>query len=123
MVQQLESILGGPEGASTDAQAQPTSTLVSAPSPEPLLAPDEASRPPVVQALDMTINQAVKDRASDVHIEPAEDHVRIRYRIDGVLQMQRPRPRVFSQLLPQGLRYWQAWISPSAAGLRRATLQ
>ena len=87
MVQQLESILGGPEGTAAAAQAQPSSapTLVSAPTPEPLLSPDEVSRAPVVQALDMIINQAVKDRASDVHIEPAEDHVRIRYRIDGVL--------------------------------------
>jgi type IV pilus assembly protein PilB len=33
----------------------------------------------------MLINQAVSDRASDIHIEPAERDVRIRYRIDGVL--------------------------------------
>ena len=48
--------------------------------------PEEAvSRAPVVRALDMVIAQGVRDRASDVHIEPLEDKVRVRYRIDGVL--------------------------------------
>ena len=40
---------------------------------------------PVVRALDLLINEAVKNRASDIHIEPQEDKLRIRYRIDGVL--------------------------------------
>ena len=39
----------------------------------------------MVQALDLIITQALKDRASDVHIEPQHNKVRIRYRIDGVL--------------------------------------
>ena len=40
---------------------------------------------PIVKLVNMLINQAVTDRASDIHIEPAERDVRIRYRIDGVL--------------------------------------
>ena len=40
---------------------------------------------PVVRAIDLLIKQAVRDRASDVHIEPQEDKLRIRYRIDGIL--------------------------------------
>jgi type II secretory ATPase GspE/PulE/Tfp pilus assembly ATPase PilB-like protein len=40
---------------------------------------------PVVRAIDLLIKQAVRDRASDVHIEPQEDRLRIRYRIDGIL--------------------------------------
>ena len=40
---------------------------------------------PVVLALDLLIRQASRDRASDVHIEPQEDHVRVRFRIDGIL--------------------------------------
>ena len=40
---------------------------------------------PVVRALDLLINQAVRDRASDVHIEPQDDRVRVRFRIDGIL--------------------------------------
>jgi len=40
---------------------------------------------PLVQALNLIIDEAVKARASDIHIEPEEDRVRIRYRIDGTL--------------------------------------
>jgi type IV pilus assembly protein PilB len=43
---------------------------------------DEA---PVVQVVQMMITQALRDRASDIHIEPRPDHVRVRYRIDGAL--------------------------------------
>ena len=43
------------------------------------------ARTPIVETLDLLITQAVKDRASDVHIEPQEDRLRIRYRIDGIL--------------------------------------
>jgi general secretion pathway protein E len=44
-----------------------------------------AARTPVAETLDLLIAQAVKDRASDIHIEPQEDRLRIRYRIDGIL--------------------------------------
>ena len=40
---------------------------------------------PVVRAIDLLIKQAVRDRASDIHVEPQEDKLRIRYRIDGIL--------------------------------------
>ena len=40
---------------------------------------------PVVRALDLLINQAIRDRASDIHIEPQDDRVRVRFRIDGIL--------------------------------------
>ena len=40
---------------------------------------------PIVKLVNMLVNQAVTDRASDIHIEPAERDVRIRFRIDGVL--------------------------------------
>ena len=40
---------------------------------------------PVVRAIDLLIKQAVRDRASDIHIEPQEDRLRVRYRIDGML--------------------------------------
>jgi type IV pilus assembly protein PilB len=52
---------------------------------EPSLATDAVRTAPIVQAIDMLLNQAVKDRASDIHIEPQEDNLRVRYRIDGVL--------------------------------------
>jgi len=40
---------------------------------------------PIVKLVNVVITQAVADRASDIHIEPTEHDVRIRYRIDGVL--------------------------------------
>jgi general secretion pathway protein E len=43
------------------------------------------AKTPVAQSLDLLIAQAVRDRASDVHLEPQEDRLRIRYRIDGIL--------------------------------------
>ncbi|ABL80644.1 MULTISPECIES: ATPase, T2SS/T4P/T4SS family [unclassified Nocardioides] len=43
---------------------------------------DEA---PVVRFVNLLINQAINDRASDIHIEPTERDMRVRYRIDGVL--------------------------------------
>jgi type IV pilus assembly protein PilB len=40
---------------------------------------------PVVQIVDLIIAQGADERASDIHIEPQQDHLRIRFRIDGVL--------------------------------------
>src|SRR5437763_4823130 len=40
---------------------------------------------PIVRLVNVLITQAVTDRASDIHIEPTERDVRVRYRIDGVL--------------------------------------
>ena len=41
---------------------------------------------PVVQVVDRILTQAMRDRASDVHIEPSDDIVRVRFRIDGALK-------------------------------------
>jgi general secretion pathway protein E len=43
------------------------------------------SQTPVVRSIELMLAQAVKDKASDIHLEPQEDHLRVRYRIDGVL--------------------------------------
>jgi type II secretory ATPase GspE/PulE/Tfp pilus assembly ATPase PilB-like protein len=40
---------------------------------------------PITESLDMLIEQAVRDRASDIHLEPQDSHLRIRYRVDGIL--------------------------------------
>lgn len=40
---------------------------------------------PVVRVVDLLINQAIKGRASDIHLEPQKDRLRVRYRIDGIL--------------------------------------
>ncbi|MEZ6089731.1 MAG: GspE/PulE family protein [Pirellulaceae bacterium] len=53
---------------------------------------DERS-PPVVKLVHLMIAEAVQLRASDIHVEPFEDRVRIRYRIDGVLVERDSPPR------------------------------
>jgi general secretion pathway protein E len=47
--------------------------------------PDITSQTPIVRTAHLLIAQAVRDRASDIHLEPKEDHLRVRYRIDGFL--------------------------------------
>lgn len=46
---------------------------------------DLANEAPIIKLINLLISGAVKERASDIHIEPFERDVRIRYRIDGVL--------------------------------------
>ena len=41
---------------------------------------------PIVRFVDLLIEQAIKDRASDIHVEPFEHILRVRYRVDGVLR-------------------------------------
>jgi type II secretory ATPase GspE/PulE/Tfp pilus assembly ATPase PilB-like protein len=54
---------------------------------------DLASGAPVVRALNDLVEKAVEMRASDIHIEPFADRVRVRYRIDGVLVERDSPPR------------------------------
>ncbi len=53
---------------------------------------DETSAP-IVRLVHLMISEAVQLRASDIHIEPFEDRIRIRYRIDGVLVERDSPPR------------------------------
>jgi type IV pilus assembly protein PilB len=46
---------------------------------------DVADDAPVVQVAQLIVTQALRDRASDVHIEPQGEHLRVRFRIDGSL--------------------------------------
>ncbi len=48
---------------------------------------DIASEAPVIRLLNKLISSAVDHNASDIHIELLEDHIRVRYRIDGALQV------------------------------------
>ncbi len=47
---------------------------------------ENADDSPVIRAIDSLISQAVKARATDIHIEPMESRVRVRFRVDGFLQ-------------------------------------
>ncbi len=46
---------------------------------------DLASEAPVIRLVNLLIQRAVEQRASDIHIEPFENRLKVRYRIDGVL--------------------------------------
>ncbi|RME74713.1 MAG: type II secretion system protein GspE [Planctomycetota bacterium] len=52
----------------------------------------QANSTPVVKLLNLILLQAIKDRASDIHIEPFEKELKVRYRIDGVLYEMMPPP-------------------------------
>jgi type II secretion system protein E len=49
----------------------------------------------VIQMVNLIINQAIQDRASDIHIEPFERELRVRYRVDGVLHEVNSPPKRF----------------------------
>ena len=53
---------------------------------------DMADDAPVVKMVNALLSQAISDRASDIHIEPYEDNLRIRYRVDGSL-IEIPSPK------------------------------
>jgi general secretion pathway protein E len=53
---------------------------------------DLASEVPVIRMVNLIISRAVESRASDIHVEPFEKDLRLRYRIDGVLQNMDPPP-------------------------------
>lgn len=47
---------------------------------------DLASEAPVIRLVNLLMQRAVEERASDIHIEPFENRLKVRYRVDGVLQ-------------------------------------
>lgn len=53
----------------------------------------DANDAPIVRLVTQLISNAIKDRASDIHIEPMADRVQIRLRIDGVCQEKEPYPK------------------------------
>ena len=53
----------------------------------------KANDTPIIRFVNLILQQAVKDKASDIHFEPFEDQFRIRYRIDGALYEMTPPPK------------------------------
>ncbi|HEY8106116.1 MAG TPA: type II/IV secretion system protein [Gemmatimonadales bacterium] len=60
---------------------------------ETAVSAEEASQRPIIRLVDMMLADGVTSRASDIHIEPAEGGIVIRYRIDGVLRQVMKIPR------------------------------
>jgi general secretion pathway protein E len=93
----IEPMMGFPEeineaiernyGAGSEGAAEVT--VLEAPPEEEEVKPEqllsEEAQAPAIRTLNRLILQAIRGRASDIHIEPQEDRILVRYRIDGVL--------------------------------------
>ena len=53
---------------------------------------DEANAAPIIKFVNLVITQAIKEKASDIHLEPFEKEFKIRYRVDGALYEMAPPP-------------------------------
>lgn len=60
---------------------------------------DLADEAPVIRLLNSILFQAVKERASDIHIEPFEKELEVRFRIDGILYQMLTPPKVVQEAL------------------------
>jgi len=61
---------------------------------------DDTSDAPIIKLVNLILSQAVKARASDIHIEPYQNRLRIRYRLDGILyDMLTPPKHIQSTLI------------------------
>jgi len=84
----LDKLLEGMEGGSDLVQLSD-----QAPPEELNISEEEASQRPVVRLVDLIISEGILSRSSDIHIEPEEGGVAVRYRIDGVLRQVMKIPR------------------------------
>lgn len=65
--------------------------------PEDLL--DAADDAPIIKLVNLIFSQAIRDRASDIHVEPFESEVKVRYRIDGFLYERLSPPKSFQSAI------------------------
>lgn len=85
---------GQDQGQSVDSMIQEfTETQIDFTATEATTPEEFEESAPVVKLVNLIITEAVKMRASDIHIEPFEDRIRIRYRIDGSLMERDQAPR------------------------------
>ena len=54
---------------------------------------NQANETPIIRFVNLVLQQAIQDKASDIHFEPFDDVFRIRYRIDGALYEMAPPPK------------------------------
>jgi len=54
---------------------------------------DVAHKPPIIRLVNLILSRALRQRASDVHLQPYEDRLQVRYRIDGILYDQLVIPK------------------------------
>lgn len=78
---------GGTEAAMTDLLEDLANMSVSS-----VDGTEEAGAVPIVRFVNLVITQAIKEKASDIHLEPFEHEFKIRYRVDGALYEMAPPP-------------------------------
>ena len=78
-----EKNAGATSGVIEEIEANKDSDLIHNLEPEDLL--DTSDEAPIIRFVNSLITQGYKERASDIHIEPFERELRVRYRIDGIL--------------------------------------
>ena len=60
---------------------------------------DSENDAPVIQLINAILSEAIKSNASDIHIEPYEDYVSVRFRVDGILnEILRPSGKIAPML-------------------------
>jgi general secretion pathway protein E len=80
----LERVYEADEG--TDGEGEPGGELGEVSEDDIEHLKDLASEAPVIRLVNQIIQRAVESRASDIHIEPFADELKVRYRVDGILQ-------------------------------------
>jgi type IV pilus assembly protein PilB len=60
---------------------------------------ETAQDAPIIKLVNIIITQALKDSASDIHVEPEEDNLRVRYRVDGILREASSPPKHLSNAI------------------------
>ncbi|MCX6830019.1 MAG: ATPase, T2SS/T4P/T4SS family [candidate division Zixibacteria bacterium] len=79
----MNGVIGAYPGAQEERMSVATTETFSA----------EERDAPVVRLVNLIISQAVKDKASDIHIEPDENLLRVRYRINGIMKEEASPPK------------------------------
>jgi general secretion pathway protein E len=81
-----ERLYGGEKGAMGEIVDEIAETEEAGPDDDIKRLRDLASEAPVIRLVNLLIARAVESRASDIHIEPFQDRLTVRYRVDGVLR-------------------------------------
>ena len=76
-----------------DAEADAVTLLEEQEDPDISHLKEEVEQAPVIRLVNLTLVNAIKQGASDIHIEPFEKVVRVRYRVDGILREAQPPPK------------------------------
>jgi len=91
----MEEILGAIDNAGGAEETDLEHVTESKENVDVITLSNEAGQGPVIKMVNMVISNAVKVRASDIHIEPFERMIRVRYRLDGVLHNQPAPPKKY----------------------------